>query len=75
MPVVMVTGFADIMRDIGDQPPAIDGIIRKPFTVETLREGIAKALAGREAATVGTDPPAKGVLDLLVETLHQPMST
>jgi hypothetical protein len=71
----MVTGFADLMRDVGDRPFAIDGIIRKPFTIETLRDGIAKAMLAREAAAVAAEVVGKGVVGLLVETLHQPVST
>ncbi len=50
MPVVLVTGFADLMQETGDHPKAIDVIVRKPFTLETLRTGIAQALALHPAA-------------------------
>jgi signal transduction histidine kinase len=74
MPVVMITGFADLMRDVGDQPLAIDAIVRKPFTVESLREGIGKALAVRETASSVAAVAGHGVVPLLVESLHHPLA-
>lgn len=73
IPVVMVTGFADLMRDVGDHPSGVDAVVRKPFTMETLRDGISKAL-------VAPDPvPAnligrKGIIPLLAETIHASFS-
>jgi CheY-like chemotaxis protein len=48
MPIVLVTGFADIMGDVGDQPELIDVVVRKPFTLASIRSGIAKAMARRK---------------------------
>ncbi len=58
MPIVLVTGFADLMRDVGDQPAAIDVIVRKPFTLETLREGMSRAMAAHqpEPAAIAENP-------------------
>ena len=50
VPVILITGFADVMSDVGDHPPAIDIVIPKPFTRDALRAGIAHALAARGAA-------------------------
>ncbi len=54
IPVVLVTGFADLMRDVGDQPSAIDAVVRKPFTLQTLREGMTKAIALQQELHEGT---------------------
>ena len=73
MPVVMVTGFADLMRDVGDQPPGVDAIVRKPFTMETLREGMNKAIALHEGAVVKSRAGAsagEGMASLVSGTFH-----
>jgi CheY-like chemotaxis protein len=44
MPVVLVTGFADVMQDVGDNPPAIDAVVRKPFNRNSLRAAIAQVV-------------------------------
>ena len=44
IPVILVTGFADVMRDVGDHPPGIDLIVRKPFTRDSLRVAVAAAV-------------------------------
>jgi CheY-like chemotaxis protein len=50
VPVILITGFADVMSDVGDHPPAIDIVIPKPFTRSALRAAIADAIAARTAA-------------------------
>jgi CheY-like chemotaxis protein len=42
-PVVLLTGFGDLMSGSGEQPPGVDLIVSKPFTFATLRNAIAKA--------------------------------
>jgi signal transduction histidine kinase len=44
MPVVLLTGFGDLMTDAGESPAGVDLIVSKPFTLGTLREAIAKVL-------------------------------
>ena len=44
-PVVLVTGFADIMEATGDRPAGVDLVVGKPFTLEKLREAIAQVTA------------------------------
>ncbi len=71
MPVVMITGFGDLMRDVGDQPPGVDAVVRKPFTMETLREGMNKAMALHEGVMVKAGvPAAEGVPSLVSGTFH-----
>ncbi len=41
-PVLLLTGFGDIMAGAGEQPPGIDLVVSKPFTLTTLRSAIAK---------------------------------
>lgn len=45
VPIVLVTGFADLMSGVGDHPSAIDVVVPKPFTLPRLRTAIAQALA------------------------------
>jgi len=41
LPVVLVTGFGDLMLAAGQQPPGVDAILRKPVTRRQLRELLA----------------------------------
>ena len=41
MPIILVTGYADLMAAQGTGNPLFDMIIRKPFTRETLRAALA----------------------------------
>ncbi len=42
LPVVMVTGYADVMSGAGDRPPGVDLVVNKPFNLAMLREAIAR---------------------------------
>ena len=42
-PVILLTGFGDLMSGAGEQPPGVDLVVGKPFTFATLRNAIAKA--------------------------------
>jgi signal transduction histidine kinase len=50
VPVILITGFADVMSDVGDHPPAIDIVMPKPFTRDALRAAIGNAVAAQAAA-------------------------
>jgi PAS domain S-box-containing protein len=50
VPVVMVTGFADMPLDQADAASRPDLIVRKPITQSTLRQAIAQTLAMVEAS-------------------------
>ena len=45
MPVVLVTGFPELLEVPAGEPFPIDAIVRKPFNLTRLREGMARALA------------------------------
>jgi signal transduction histidine kinase len=42
MPVLLLTGFGDLMTGAGEQPTGVDLVVSKPFTLTTLRSAIAK---------------------------------
>ncbi len=41
-PVLLLTGFGDLMTDAGEQPSGVDLVVSKPFTLTTLRNAIAR---------------------------------
>jgi len=43
-PVILLTGFGDLMSGAGEQPAGVDLIVSKPFTMNMLRAAIAKIL-------------------------------
>jgi signal transduction histidine kinase len=43
--LLLLTGYGDLMNDSGEKPAGVDLIVSKPFTLNTLREAIAKAVA------------------------------
>lgn len=45
MPVLLLTGFGDLMTGAGEQPLGVDLVVSKPFTLTTLRSAIAKVIA------------------------------
>ncbi len=47
MPVVLLTGFGELMEDGAEQPPGVDATVSKPFTFASLRMAIA-AVMGRK---------------------------
>ncbi len=44
MPVILLTGFGDMMDVTGEKPAGIDLILSKPVTVAALRKVLAKAM-------------------------------
>jgi len=42
LPVVMLTGFGDIMLQTGEQPENIDLVLSKPVSVQTIRKTLAQ---------------------------------
>ncbi len=44
-PVLLLTGFGDLMTGAGEQPAGVDLVVSKPFTLTTLRNAIAKVTA------------------------------
>ena len=45
-PVIMVTGFGDLMADAGENPTAVDLVVPKPVTMDGLRQAVAKVTTG-----------------------------
>ena len=43
-PVILLTGFGDLMNAAGEMPPGIDLVVGKPVTLKVLRDSITKAL-------------------------------
>jgi len=43
-PVILLTGFGDLMSGAGDKPEGVDLVVGKPFTLNSLREAISKAI-------------------------------
>jgi CheY-like chemotaxis protein len=43
-PVILLTGFGDLMSGAGEKPDGVDIIVSKPFTLNSLREAISKAI-------------------------------
>lgn len=41
-PIVLLTGFGDLMSGAGEQPPGVDLVVSKPFTLATLRSAMSK---------------------------------
>jgi signal transduction histidine kinase len=44
VPIIMLTGFGDIMNETGDIPAGVDLVLGKPVTVEELIAGIADVI-------------------------------
>jgi DNA-binding NtrC family response regulator len=42
-PVILVTGFGDLMLASGEKPGAVDCILPKPVTLAALREALSNA--------------------------------
>ncbi len=47
VPVLMITGFAQIMASRNEHPAGVDYLMGKPFTVQELRNAIERTLASR----------------------------
>jgi signal transduction histidine kinase len=41
-PIILLTGFGDLMNDSGEQPLGVDLVVSKPFTLTMLRNAIDK---------------------------------
>jgi CheY-like chemotaxis protein len=44
IPVIMLTGFGALIEVSGSQPAAVDVVLSKPVTLDTLRKTIGKLL-------------------------------
>jgi FixJ family two-component response regulator len=43
IPVVLLTGFGELMNAEGERPEGVDIIVSKPFNLDTLRSALAIA--------------------------------
>lgn len=50
-PIILLTGFGDIMKEIGELPPGVDIILSKPVTEQELREAVVKVVAHGQAGS------------------------
>lgn len=48
-PIILLTGFGDLMSSTGEKPAGVDIVVGKPFTLGTLRNAIIK-VTGNPAA-------------------------
>jgi signal transduction histidine kinase/CheY-like chemotaxis protein len=49
-PVILLTGFGDLMNAAGEKPDGVDMVVKKPIRLATLREVLAKLTSGPAAA-------------------------
>jgi FixJ family two-component response regulator len=42
VPVIMLTGFGDLMGAKGERPPGVDAVVSKPVTLDALGKAIRK---------------------------------
>ena len=59
MPIVLLTGFGDLMTAVGDHPPVFDVVACKPFTTDSLRAAISQALASHKSESTTTAIPVR----------------
>jgi CheY-like chemotaxis protein len=45
IPVIMLTGFGEMMVDTGEKPVGVDFILHKPVTLAALRQALATVLS------------------------------
>ncbi len=41
-PIILLTGFGDLMNEAGENPTGVDLVVSKPFTLATLRSAMAR---------------------------------
>ena len=51
-PVIMLTGFGDLMERSEETPPNVDLVVTKPVTMRVLREAVAKVMTVEEETQV-----------------------
>ena len=45
MPIIMLTGFGEMMTDAGERPADVDFVLGKPVTLSDLRRALATVLS------------------------------
>lgn len=56
IPVIMLTGFGDLMLAFGEHPPGVDYILSKPVTLNAIREMLAKVKQDFFSPAADRDP-------------------
>ena len=54
IPVVLLTGFGDLMNAAGEKPDGVDLVVKKPIRLATLREVLARMTEDRPATAAPT---------------------
>jgi CheY-like chemotaxis protein len=57
-PVILLTGFGDLMNAAGEKPDGVDMVVKKPIRLATLREVLAKMTNGPRAAEIAPSTTA-----------------
>jgi len=75
-PVIMLTGFGDMMEASGEKPEHVDAVISKPVSEDKLRRVLSRVLEenaadGKRPETAGPDPASPSSLESLLHTLHK----
>ncbi len=50
-PIVLLTGFGDLMAGAGEKPPGVDLVVGKPFNLTSLRNALATATGRTPSGT------------------------
>ena len=58
-PVVLLTGFGDLMNAAGENPDGVDLVVKKPIRLGTLREVLVKMTDPRAAAAAAAGAAAR----------------
>jgi len=53
-PVILLTGFGDLMNAAGEKPDGVDMVVKKPIRLATLREVLAKMTEGARNTETAT---------------------
>jgi CheY-like chemotaxis protein len=64
IPVILLTGFGDLMLAEGERPAGVDLVVAKPVALATLREAIVQVTGAphcNEPAANGHHQPAAGI--------------
>jgi CheY-like chemotaxis protein len=48
-PIILLTGFGDLMIGAGEKPPGVDLVVAKPFTLAALRSAMSQVTEEKAA--------------------------
>ncbi len=66
VPVILLTGFGDVMKDEGARPEGVDMIMSKPITRSELQRAVADTMAARHRPQTGQMKKMRKMKRLLV---------